>query len=327
MATPSITARSEPAVVHPDAIAPPIARARKMNPRLKAVVLVVVSSCLQLVFRQYASNLLGNELGSISRVEKAPWEPFAHLAYQVALLSFGWYLSYDVIDISALTLLANAPFTYLIVTYYKISPITAAISLGIQILSIALPTYLLRPFAPYHSKGAPVPNRFLLNSFQVQASTALLAIVTYVVPLWAALRSTLSPFLVYHFDIPTVEIAHFETVLTLALKTLLVGWAAQGFLLNSSLGVQTGYEKPVRAFDPVTSSLPETIKQNVWFGSRRTKELIKRTAVVAVLTFVHTVRKISTVQGTDLPGAAGYAALWVAATVLCSVTFAWVGDA
>ena len=232
-----------------------------------------------------------------------------------------------VIDISALTLLANAPYTYLIVTYYGVSTLPASLSLGIQIISIALPTYLLRPFAEYHSAAAKLPNRFLLDSFQVQSSTAILAIVSYVVALYTALKFDLTAFLVYHFDrIPSLEAAHAETAITLAAKIMVVGWAAQGFLLNSALG-QSGAATPKKEFDPATASLQETIKHNVWFFSKRTRELSKRTAVVAGLTFVHTIWKLQTIDGTDLKGSAGYAGIWVAATAFIGLMFSWVSDA
>ena len=74
---------------------PPLAKTRKLNRRLKLAVLVVVSSCLQMVLRQNASGFLGNELGRITRGEKRDWEVFAHLGYQIGLLVYGWYLSYD----------------------------------------------------------------------------------------------------------------------------------------------------------------------------------------------------------------------------------------
>ncbi|KAF2205627.1 hypothetical protein GQ43DRAFT_467997 [Delitschia confertaspora ATCC 74209] len=324
---PAIIDRTEPAVVvNHEAPPPPVVRSRRLGSRMKLIVLIAVSSCLQAALRQYASHFLGNELGRISRKENEDWQPAAHLAYQIMLLYLGWYLKYDVLDVSALTLLANAPFTYLITTFYGVSPVTASISLAIQIASIAIPTYLLRPFAAYHT-AAPVPNRFLINSFQVQSSTSLLAVATYVVALWTGLKVNLNTFLVSHFDIPTLEVAHSETPLSLATKTLLVGWAAQGFLLNSSFGTDTDTVTPVEVFDPETSTLTETVKHNVWFFSKRTRELIKRTAILSALTLVQTVQKISTVEGTDYTGGAGYAGYWVGATVVCATLYGWVADA
>ena len=74
--------------------------------------------------------------------------------------------------------------------------------MNIEVLSIAIPTYLLRPKAPAHRAGVPLRNRFLLNSIQVQFSSALLAIGVYAVVIWGGVRTGwLNYFLVTYFDI------------------------------------------------------------------------------------------------------------------------------
>lgn len=75
----------------------------------------------------------------------------------------------------------------------------------------------------------------------------------------------------------------------------------------------------------------ETFAYNLGYGesgwSRRAEVLAKRTAVLAVGTFANTVfRTYVTVDGAEVEGAAGYAALWAGANVLVGLAFGLLGD-
>lgn len=235
-----------------------------------------------------------------------------------------------VIDISALTVITNAPFAYLLMTFFGITPVTVATLVAIETVSIALPTYLLRPRSLVNNPNAPLRNRYLLQSTQVQASNALLALGVYVVVVFSTLRTGhLTQFLVSHFDLPTLNEAHTETVFTLVGKFLVAGVATRDFLLNPSIGATppSGDATPVQTFDPATATLPQTFKHNFWFFSRRTRTLIQQTLILSLFLFTNTVQRSLSLDGTDFVGAAGYASLFILANVICAAWYVWVGDA
>jgi len=207
--------------------------------------------------------------------------------------------------------------------------LTSAVDLCIEIVSFAVPTYLLRPRSVVHKSNAPLRNRFLLNSFQVQLSSTLLAAGVYVVVLWSGLKTGfLNLFLVQFFDIPTLENAHLETPVSLALKTVVTGVAAKAFLLNPSFAAQplTGAETPVEEFDPSTATLPQTFEHNFFNFSKRTRTLIQQTIILNSFLFIGNVQRCMTLKGTDLIGALGYAGVWVVANTVISLWFGWIGD-
>lgn len=199
----------------------------------------------------------------------------------------------------------------------------------IELLSIAIPTYLLRPRSAVHDANASLRNRFLINSMQVQLSNALLAAGVYVVVLWAGLKTGfLNLFLVQFFDIPTLEYAHLQTPVSIVGKVITAGFAAKEFLLNPSIAAQpySGTATPAETFNPATATLPQTVKQNLWSFSKRTRTLIQQTAILNAFVFASTVQRCMTLNGTELSGAAGYASVWVLANSIIALWYVWVGD-
>jgi hypothetical protein len=202
--------------------------------------------------------------------------------------------------------------------------------MNIEVLAIAIPTYLLRSRSAAHRSNVPLRNRFLLNSVQVQFSNALLAIGVYIVVLWAGLKTNaLNLFLIRYFDIPTLESAHLETPVSLLAKVFVAGVAAKEFLLNPSIAAQplSGTVTPTEIeFNPATATLDETIKANVLPADRRKKTLVQQTIILNAFLFASTVQRCMTLNGTEIKGAAGYSALWVVANTVLSMWYAWVGD-
>lgn len=235
-----------------------------------------------------------------------------------------------VFDIGALTAVINIPFAFLLTTYFNISHLTAFAYIAIEVVAIALPTYLLRPIADFNNPSVRIRNRYLLNSFQVWASNTALAVGVYATVIYTALQTNwLTLFLINHFDLPSVELAHNLDVPTLAGKLLIAGYATRAFLLNPSIAAQpdTGAATPVEVFQPATATLPQTLKHNVWFFSRRTRTLIQRTVVLGVFLLANTALKGATLEGAELIGSAGYAAVWIVAANICAWWFVWTGDA
>lgn len=233
------------------------------------------------------------------------------------------------IDVGALTTIISTPYAFLLSTYYEVSVYTVAAFMNIEVISIAFPTMLLRPASALHNSKVSLRNRFLLDSFQVQTSAAMLSVGVYVVVLWIALKTgILNLFLISHFDLPTLEDAHAETAVSLVTKLFTTGLAARTFLLNPSIGAQTrsGAATPAQPFDPVTATLPETLKHNFWFWDKRTKTLIRQTVVLSAFLLANTVQRTLTLKGSDFLGAVGYSGPWILATAVLSGWWTWVGD-
>lgn len=201
--------------------------------------------------------------------------------------------------------------------------------MNIEVLSIAIPTYLLRSRAPAHRPNVPLRNRFLLNSVQVQFSNALLAIGVYVVIIWGGIKTGLiNSFLVTYFDIPTLEAAHLETPITIGAKIFTAGFAAKEFLLNPSIAAQvaSGQATPVANFDASTADLQAHLRHNFWYFGRRTRTLIQQTWILCFFTVANTIQRCLTLNGAEFNGAAGYAGIWAVANAVIAAWYAWVGD-
>ena len=226
-------------------------------------------------------------------------------------------------------MLTNIPYFYMCKTYYNISTNTIATIANVEVVSLAIPAYLLRPRSAIHNKSVPLRERFLLNSFQVQWSTAALAMGVYVTVLWAGIKTGwLNSFLVSHFDLPTLQESYNETPVSLLWKTFMAGIAAREFLLNPSIGAYAGSGSvtPVEPFDPATATLPATLKKNFWYFNRRTRALIRQTTVLSFHLFANAVLKTITLEGSDLVGAVGYTGWWIGATWIIAAWWSWVGE-
>ncbi|KAF2727804.1 hypothetical protein EJ04DRAFT_505165 [Polyplosphaeria fusca] len=328
MMAPSTFADRAPATVVTNGPATPL-RASRLSPQFRAFLFVFISLAIRSTLLSVSTNFLGEELGDVSRKHDGLLVALAHLGSKVLLLLVGWFAGYDYIDIMCLTAITNAPFWYLLVTYYDVSVSTVAAHANIEILAVVLPTYLLRPKSAVHSPNVALRNRFLLSSTQVQVSTSLLAMGAYVLVLFSAIKSGwLNSFLVVHFDIPTLELAHNETPISLLWKTFVAGIAAREFLFNPSIGAQasSGATTPVATFDAATATLPATVKHNFWNYSKPTRTLIQQTAFLSAFIFVNTLQRCNTLQGADVAGPAGYALVWITATAITAAWWTWVGD-
>ncbi|KAF2680320.1 hypothetical protein K458DRAFT_345354 [Lentithecium fluviatile CBS 122367] len=307
---------------------------RRMPTWLRLPILLCLNLFLTMTLWSYAAPFMGHELGAISKVpgqeEFALLTPIPRLAYKIGVICTGWWLSYDWIDISALTAITHMPYVYLLTTYYNISlPTAAAVAIN-EIVAIAIPTYLLRSRSAVNNPNVPLRSRYLLNSSQVNITNILLSIGVYVVVLFSAFKTDqFRSFLVTRFELPTLEGAYSETIFSLIGKLLPAGVATKFFLLNPSLGATPtpGDATPVELFDPKTATLSQTLKHNFWFFSRRTRTLIQQTAIASILLSANTVQRSMSLEGTTLAGAAGYSGIWILANIICAGWWTWVGDA
>ncbi|KAH8625987.1 hypothetical protein IG631_19866 [Alternaria alternata] len=305
MAPTAVIERQAPDVV-PNATTRAPVRSR-LPTALRVPILISLNMGINMLLWEFTANFLKPELGAVSKVPNEDdvtsfYSPVARIAMRFLTVWMTWYFNYD--------------------------SLTAAANISIEVLSFAVPTYLLRPRSIVHRSNEPLRNRFLLNSVQVQVSSSMLAAGVYVTILWAGLKSgLLNTFLVQYFDIPTLEAAHLETPVSILIKTIVVGIAAKAFLLNPSFAAQrSGTQTPADEFDPATATLPKTLEHNFFNFSKRTRTLIQQTLILNAFLFAGTVQRCMTLIGTDVVGAVGYAGVWVAANTVVALWYGWVGD-
>lgn len=243
-------------------------------------------------------------------------------------------------DIASLTLLLNAPYYYLLYTLWSIELLPILTSLAVDITVFSLPFALLRPAHAHTSGTGPkTANQAVARDWQIDVLTAALAAVVYAVTFYLTfLVGGFSVFLVTHFDyIPTFERMHSYTVMTLLQIFAANGVAAMYFLFRPAMAA-AGPPKTVtrrrsnsKRFKAETATLAETLAYNLGWGeagpSHRAEVLAKRAGLLIIGTIANTfVRVFGTVDGTDIVGSMGYAALWAAANALVAVAFGILGQ-
>jgi hypothetical protein len=221
------------------------------------------------------------------------------------------------------------PYVYLILNYYKITPLTTAAYLFNEVMAIAIPTWLLRSRSAINNRNVPLRSRYLLESAQVNFSTVALATAVYVVVIYSTYTDIFRRFIVTNLEIPSMELSHTETIFALIPKLLIAGVATKHFLLNPSFAAlpTPGVVSPVEDFDPATASLPQTLKANFWFFGRRTRTLIQQTYVVAFFLVANTVVRGTSLRGSTFNGLVIYTSVWILANVICAGWWTWIADA
>ncbi len=236
------------------------------------------------------------------------------------------------IDLAALTILTHGPYFFFLTTFYDITPTTSLSCLAVDALALALPFRLLRPKAPAHNAAAPtsaVPNKSIIQDASVKALNIVLAASIYGVAVYTSLTTWLPSFLIAHFDgLRSFDAAHTAFFPWLVLAAIPLGWSARLFLFDPSTAARPSLrDAKTAAFNPETATLGETFVHNIWGWSVRTKILLKRMAVLLVMQGANSwLRTFVTIEGAESAGAAGWAALWVAASAIVGTAYEWVGD-
>lgn len=236
-------------------------------------------------------------------------------------------------DAGSLTFLAHLPHYYLLVLCYGIRPTTTYSSISIDVISTALPFYLLRELSPPNSSRAPkssVANRPVVKDRGVQLFTSLAAAGVYALVIYGSVKTWLPTFLITHFeglkDLSGVYAAEFSAI---GLGCTVNGLAAMSFIFTPSMGARPdSHDARNAAFNPATATFGETVKYNVWGHSKRVRTLIQRTLAVAVSSASYTfLQTYFVLEGAEATGAGGWAAMWASAAVLTGVMYWWIGDA
>ena len=229
-------------------------------------------------------------------------------------------------DIASLTILSRLPFYYLLNSFYGITLRTTILCLCLDILGATLPVMLLRGRAAHHIPSAAVPNRAIVHDPAVALLTTLVPSAIYSVLVYASFATWLPVHMVKHFDgVHSLAAAHDAQVVTLLVSFFPLGWAARAFLFAPATTAQG--ERRKKSFNPVTASLGETVRYNLWAWRGGWKVLVRRVATLASMVGVATWIKVwGSLEGSEAYGAFGWAALWAGASVVVGLVLGWVGE-
>ena len=235
-------------------------------------------------------------------------------------------------DFAALTFLSHVPYHYFLVTFYLIRPTTAMACIAIDTAAAFIPFYSLKVSSSVHSIKTPkgvAANRSVINDYQVQVFTSLLATGIYAVVVFGSYTSWLPVYLVTHFDgIRDISTLHNNNFPYLIASYLPIGFAAKIFLFTPSEAAKPdALDKEIAKFNPETATLGETVMFNLWGYSKRTRTLITRTATLVAVSGLHTyLQTYVAVEGAEGAGAAGWSSVWALAATITGAAYCWVGD-
>ncbi|KAL2693799.1 hypothetical protein Neosp_000362 [[Neocosmospora] mangrovei] len=275
--------------------------------------------------------LTGGQLAAISRSQDTWGEVTLLAGWRVIELSLGWYGKLDGLDVAMLDLLSHGPHYFLLSTFYNLSATTALWALAIDIASVAVPFSLLRPLSTVHTPSAAaaagLPNRELID-LPLQLYTTALSTGIYTVVLVLSLRFILPRILVvYYTGLPTLEPAYTASYPSVLPVTLLFGVAASTFIFAPfATTARAKEDDKIDEFDPVAASLGETVWWNVWGYTAKTKVVVRRTAIAALVAATNTfLASTKTLYGVEAAGAAVYASVWAFAALCTGIGLGFVG--
>jgi hypothetical protein len=235
-------------------------------------------------------------------------------------------------DMASLALQTRLPYYFLVTTFYSVSLQTCALALLFDVISISTPFTLLRNRIPAHSTKAPpnaVANRSIIRDVTLNILVTVFAATIYSVIMYISYNSWLLIYLINNFDgVRTFDVAHNSQLPVLVLTFFPLGWTAKILLFAPATGAQTNLgDIKNEAFDPATATLGEHLNWNVWGWSKGTKVMVKRTVLLATSVFFATwIKTWKTLEGSELLGSAGWAALWALASLVNGALLRWVGD-
>lgn len=231
-------------------------------------------------------------------------------------------------DVASLSLLASAPYYFLLALFYEITLAPILIGLAIDLTSTTLPFVLLRRLNAHNRLSSASANAQLANSYVISAYTTLFGTAMYAVIVYSSLYTWLPVYLVNNFDsIRTLEHAHGANLPLLFLASLPLGIAAKDFLFGPS--IYYSRSAATKEFDAAAATLSETFAYNLGLSGWGSREeiLAKRTVLVVVLTLANSAAKVfGTVEGADPWGAFGWGTVFASAATMAGIGFTWVGD-
>ncbi|RYP63459.1 hypothetical protein DL771_009252 [Monosporascus sp. 5C6A] len=250
--------------------------------------------------------------------------------WRILELALGWFGNYDSYDLAAMNVLSHGPPLYLLYAFYEVPAAPLLLSLAIETLATYLPFRLLRPLSAAHATPSQAPNAEIVADRPIALLTTLLAGAIYSVTLFCAYATYLPMYLVMYFaDLPSLVAAHESTWVGLVPATLALGVAARVFVFTPAEATTptSRQREQLEKFDPAAAGLAETLRWNVWGWSAPVKVVIRRTALLVMLTGVNAFLGARYgVRGVETPGAIAWASVWVAAAALTGGALGAVGS-
>lgn len=274
--------------------------------------------------------VIGYELAAVSRRVEEPLAIGLLLSWKVAEIAVAWTAGLDHLDMLSLALLSNAPYYILLHVFFETSYSALAAACLIDMISLALPFYALRPTNFYNARKrtdnprsvSEIASDRSINFYMTAFAAAIYSLVVY-----SSFYTWLPVYMLLHFDeVRSLDAAHNATLPILVIACLPIGYAAKNLLFKPSIAASRAVVHP---FVPAEATFFETLEWNLGLGkhSDRTSILTSRTGLLVGVSVLNTVvRVFGTVEGTDLLGALGWAGLWGAAALGVGVGFAWVGE-
>lgn len=216
------------------------------------------------------------------------------------------------------------PYYALLHTFYETSAKTLGTSFVIDMVSLTLPFYLLRPLNFYNAHKPttrPQAVNELAADRSVQFYMTSFAAAIYSLIVYSSFYTWLPVYMIIHFDeVRSLDAAHNAILPVLFVACAPIGYAAKNFLFKPAIASARVVNAP---FDPRTATLAQTFTYNIGGESI----LVSRTILLILFTFFNTfVRVFATVEGSDPYGAAGWGALWSVAALAVGAGFAWAGE-
>jgi hypothetical protein len=244
------------------------------------------------------------------------------------------------LDLTALTLLSNLPYYYLLNAFYTAHDYAVLPALATDLLSIAIPFALFTraSASATDAKLTKAGARSIVRDWQVLGLVSVFGAAIYALTLYTSAFTWLPVYMINHFD--NLRTLHHEREENLMLQVLLAvpaGLATARFLFVPTIAASN---KLLRALDPVATpskfdtenaNLAQTVAYNLGFGSdgfsARTQVLAKRTSVLVLSSFLNTFARVFvTIEGTELVGALGWSGLWATAGLLTGIAYGWVAE-
>ncbi|KAG5952066.1 hypothetical protein E4U53_001705 [Claviceps sorghi] len=289
---------------------------------------VALSFALSTLGSVVMSQVSQGKLQSLTRSSDT-WSQTAVLtSWRLAELALAWFGELDSLEAASMNILAHGPVIFLLSAFYGLSTASAISALAVDVLSIAIPFYLVLPLSRADGSASRNSSCEILD-IPLQMLTSLLSTGIYAVTIVLSLRFLLPRiFVVYFSGLPTLEPAYAASYTSVLPVTLVFGFAASNFIFPPL--ATTGKAKEdaeIERFDPVNASLGQTVQWNFWGYTAKTKVGIRRTVAAAVLTGVGTYLACTyRVYGVEPTGAAVYASVWVTSAILTGVGLGFVGS-
>ncbi|KAB5570230.1 hypothetical protein GE09DRAFT_1055101 [Coniochaeta sp. 2T2.1] len=309
----------------------PRRRTSKIPASLQFPLIVLLSFSLSSLGYSFLNESTRGELATVTKAPESNFEVTLLAVWRILELGLGWFGNLDGYDLASLNVLSHGPSLFLVAAFYDISPWTSMASLAIDALSALGPFVLLRPLSETHVAHPTLPNSEIITDRNIKLSTGLLAGLIYGVTLFVAVKTYLGTHFVLYFEgitriEPALNTKYGATIAALIVG--LLGLAAQSFIFTPYETTPATVDPKTKRFDPVTATLADTLRWNLWGFSKRTQVVIFRTGVVALVTWIHTYLQCAmTVHGVEPWGAASYASIWSIAALATGAALELVGDA